>query len=543
MLGKDQAENFLLKKETNMKTNRLHKHLALAAVATAAVAATSNADVVYSGPVNIVVPANIDGTYMNVETGQYVNGPGSGAPGWDVNPYGTSTTAVSLFAATGTGYMRNPGAGTSTGRTNLAENTNIGSTSFFYGSSSATIGTLVGQWSANSSGIYGFKFRTAADGAGPATHYGWMRIAIGANAATRTIVDYAYESIEGASIAAGVGGGPPPAYDPCAAFNPVASVGNNNLPMNSTTATDLAIGSCGTAHKANYFKFVAPIDGSFGFNACLTTGVNMAILDGCAPGSSVLSCASGCQTALSLTAGQIVYCVIGGDSATTVLPSPINIVVSGPPLPACVEAAPAVFGDNVFDDTASTTPQVVQSNAAGTTTVTINKSVWYAFTAGATGAYSFRLCGSTGDTMIAIGAVCPTFGTTFQTIAYNDDAPLCSSGGTANLASIIDATNGGATGSFAGFPLTQDLVSGTTYYIVAGSYSATVSVTSNLVIDGPPQGLPCPGDYNGDGFRDGADLAALLSAWGTAGGDINGDGATDGADLSTLLSGWGTCPQ
>jgi hypothetical protein len=120
---------------------------------------------------------------------------------------------------------------------------------------------------------------------------------------------------------------------------------------------------------------------------------------------------------------------------------------------------------------------------------------------------------------------------------------LCSSGGTANLASIIDATNGGATGTFAGFPLTQDLVSGTTYYIVAGSFSATVSVTSNLVIDGPPQGLPCPGDYNGDGFRDGADLAALLSAWGTAGGDINGDGATDGADLSTLLSGWGTCPQ
>lgn len=543
MLGKDQAENFLVKnfqakKETNMKTNRLHKHLALAAVATAAVVATSNADVVYSGVINFSVNADTDGAYINVETNVLSNGPGSGVPGWDVNPYGSSTTAVSLFAATGTGYMRSPLAGTSTARTNIAEGTAIGAASFFYESSTATLGTLAGQWTANTTGIFGFKF-LAADGL---THYGWMRLAIGANAATRSVVDYAWETTPGLPINAGGGGGPPPDYNPCATFNPTASVGINNLSMNSTTAANL-VTSCGTAYKANYFKFTAPVDGAYGFNACATNGVKLAVLSGCSAGSSELSCAPCQVSGLSLTAGQIVYCVAGGDTAATVLPSPLNIVVSAPQLPACVSAAAAVFGTNVFDDTASTTPQVVQSNAAGTTTVTINKSVWYAFTAGATGAYSFSLCGSTGDTMMAIGAVCPTFGTTFQTLAYNDDAPLCSSGGTTNLASIIDATNGGATGTFAGFPLTQDLVSGTTYYIVAGSFSATVSVTSNLVIDGPPQGLPCPGDYNGDGFRDGADLAALLSAWGTAGGDINGDGATDGADLSTLLSGWGTCPQ
>ena len=53
----------------------------------------------------------------------------------------------------------------------------------------------------------------------------------------------------------------------------------------------------------------------------------------------------------------------------------------------------------------------------------------------------------------------------------------------------------------------------------------------------------CPGDFNGDGFRNGADLATLLSAWGTAGGDVNGDGTTNGADLAGLLSGWGNCPQ
>lgn len=55
-------------------------------------------------------------------------------------------------------------------------------------------------------------------------------------------------------------------------------------------------------------------------------------------------------------------------------------------------------------------------------------------------------------------------------------------------------------------------------------------------------GALCAGDYNFDGFRNGSDLATLLSAWGTQGGDITGDGATSGADLTALLSGWGACP-
>ena len=53
-----------------------------------------------------------------------------------------------------------------------------------------------------------------------------------------------------------------------------------------------------------------------------------------------------------------------------------------------------------------------------------------------------------------------------------------------------------------------------------------------------------PADINGDGAVNGADLAALLGAWGTDGAeypqlDINGDGVIDGADLTLLLSSWG----
>ena len=53
---------------------------------------------------------------------------------------------------------------------------------------------------------------------------------------------------------------------------------------------------------------------------------------------------------------------------------------------------------------------------------------------------------------------------------------------------------------------------------------------------------PCPGDLNLDGTRDGADLGALLGAWGTGTADLNGDGTTNGADLGVLLGAWGQCP-
>jgi len=50
---------------------------------------------------------------------------------------------------------------------------------------------------------------------------------------------------------------------------------------------------------------------------------------------------------------------------------------------------------------------------------------------------------------------------------------------------------------------------------------------------------PLPGDFDGNGCIDGADLTELLGCWGTSCGDINGDGTTDGSDLSTLLGFWG----
>ena len=195
-------------------SHRLNKHFALAAVATAAVAATSNAAVVYSGFINFACAVDTDGTYINVETATVSSGLGTGVPGWDVNPYSTSG-GMNFFNSTGGGQMRRTGVTTGTAG-NLAVGTVIGSAGSFntgtgnvYGTTAAT-GKL-GGWTLSSENIIGFKFV----GADTLTHYGWMRFLMGAagssgTSMTRTVVDYGYESTADASILAGAGIVPAP---------------------------------------------------------------------------------------------------------------------------------------------------------------------------------------------------------------------------------------------------------------------------------------------------------------------------------------------
>jgi hypothetical protein len=53
----------------------------------------------------------------------------------------------------------------------------------------------------------------------------------------------------------------------------------------------------------------------------------------------------------------------------------------------------------------------------------------------------------------------------------------------------------------------------------------------------------CVADLNGDHTVDGADIANLLSAWGTANSaaDLNGDGIVGSPDVAVLLNAWGVC--
>ena len=65
-------------------------------------------------------------------------------------------------------------------------------------------------------------------------------------------------------------------------------------------------------------------------------------------------------------------------------------------------------------------------------------------------------------------------------------------------------------------------------------------------VDGVPDSCQCSADVIPNGVVDGADLAAVLTVWGTNGGiypraDTNGDGLVDGTDLAVVLGSWGPC--
>ena len=181
-------------------SNRFEKHIVAAAAVAMGAAAAANAAVVYSGPVNFVCAVDIDGCYINVETNTLSNGPGSGVPGWDVNPYMTGG-GMNFFNSTGGGQMRYPGVTTGPAG-NLALGTSIGSTGSFNTATTAVVfGSAAGNWQYSAENVIGFKFV----GADTLTHYGWMRFLMGAagssgTSMTRTVVDYAYESTAGASI-------------------------------------------------------------------------------------------------------------------------------------------------------------------------------------------------------------------------------------------------------------------------------------------------------------------------------------------------------
>ena len=541
---------------------RLSKHFLAAAVAASSAsllaAHSASADIIYSGVINFACAVDIDGCYINVETGLLSNGPGTGVPGWDVNPYSTGG-GMNFFNSTGGGQIRYPGVTTGAAG-NVALNTPVTSTSSYNTATTpVTFGAAAGNWQYSANNIIGFRFVAAAG----TTHYGWMRFAMGAagssgTSMTRTIVDYAWETTAGLPINAGSQGGPPPTYDPCAPFNPSASTGTNNLPLNQTTSTDLPVaGGCGfVAYHANYFKFVAPGSGVYTIDTCASgADTRMAVLDGCAAGSAVIacndnSCGVSSSLVLNATGAQTYYIVIGASSASAVLPSPITVAVTPPPSPACSDAPALAFGTNSFSNASSTIGnQTVTTNATATTTTILYNAEWYTFTPAVTGVYSFSTCGSVNDTKMALSASpCPATGATLTSIAYNDDNCACSSGcGTTGISTYSSALNLTNTG----LPLTQELIAGQAYKLVMGSYSATSgSISGSLVIDGPAQPpASCLGDLNLDGVVTGADLGLMLGAWGacpggTPGclGDLNLDGVVTGADLGLLLGAWGPCP-
>ena len=175
-----------------MLSNRLAKHFG-AAASSALVAGAANAAVV-TWNCNLVVPNNIDGQYINVET--QVAGSAAGlVAGWDLNPYGTSTTAMSWFAAAApSGCVMGLGqGGTTSAVASLSAGTLVGAASTFGNTASSV---TAGGWVLNAANYFGFRFLAAAG----TTHYGFGQMTIGATMGVRTLNFVSYESVAATGI-------------------------------------------------------------------------------------------------------------------------------------------------------------------------------------------------------------------------------------------------------------------------------------------------------------------------------------------------------
>ena len=175
-----------------MLSNRMTKYLAAASAASVCVGAANAAIVHWDA--NFVIPNNIDGQYINVETQTFGSAAGLVA-GWDLNPYGTSTTAMSWFAAAApSGCVMGLGqGGTTSAVASLSAGTLVGSGSTFGNTASSV---TAGGWVLNANNYFGFRFL----GADALTHYGWGIFSVGATMGVRTLVSVEFETTAGAGV-------------------------------------------------------------------------------------------------------------------------------------------------------------------------------------------------------------------------------------------------------------------------------------------------------------------------------------------------------
>lgn len=166
---------------------RLAAYATLAGAALAVPALAPNADAtIITQTVNINIPTSTSGVYLNVATGANSTSP-SLAPGWDVNPWGS--TLLSMFNPAA------PSGGVYNGNASGYFNLTIGA--FISSASTWTSGNInpATPLNFNSSNNYvGFRFQDETNG--NQIEYGYMQISLSGSqfSQPRAIVSYSYDN-------------------------------------------------------------------------------------------------------------------------------------------------------------------------------------------------------------------------------------------------------------------------------------------------------------------------------------------------------------
>jgi hypothetical protein len=377
--------------------------------------------------VNIPVPVTQAGLWINVETGATTT-TASGPAGWDFNIYtsggytsgpatGMANIVLYTGSSSGSGFMRLPGTVGGTPPSH-APGTTIAPYGSF-GAGWATFGQQFGAWRLNADNFVGFKF-IAADGL---VHFGWARIAVGADSGSRTLAEYAFETTPGACIAVGATAGSPPAdcaapppYDRCETTNRVLAVGDN-LPVANQTTTGpfVAKGAgCGfVIEHANFYSFTPPSTGEFSINTCATSvNTRLAIVSDCGAGAAVLACnddfcAQSSAVNFAATAGVPVWVVVGGATASTVLPTFMPIAIEEPYDP-CANIEPIALGQTLVaaNDAVAPLDMTGYCDSGPLFPSIVYKANYARWTAPKTGYYSFAACPASFSAHVAVMTAC-----------------------------------------------------------------------------------------------------------------------------------------
>lgn len=256
-------------------------------------AAPALAAVVDSGPINIVIPDNPDGLYLNVVT-LAAAGTAGGAAGWDINPYSaTAGTTFNLWGPTTTTWF-NPQAVVG-GNYNLPIGTVIqgAAAAFFRPGAGTNVGT---QITLNSDqNFLGFRFANEANGG--QNHFGYIQVQFGATVATRSIVRIVYDNVAETPVTVSAGvvnTAPTLTYSPTTAAGvtfPAGAAGAANASISITAA-----GAAGTGQSAVTGCAISGA-GATSFGAVSTTPANGIFNSTTTTGSIDLTCTRGTTAA------------------------------------------------------------------------------------------------------------------------------------------------------------------------------------------------------------------------------------------------------
>ncbi|MBI5866418.1 MAG: hypothetical protein HZB38_18260 [Planctomycetes bacterium] len=337
-----------------------------------------------------------------------------------------------------------------------------------------------------------------------------------------------YQGATGAGTLTIAGCAPqPPANDACGNAIWIAA----GVPLNGTTtlATNDGTANCGasTASPDVWYRYRPTANATITAETCGSTSSYDTVLSsytGTCGALAQIACnddTSGCGLLSRITwagtAGVTYYIRVSGYSGAS---GNFRLSVTGgggvvpPANDDCSARAGIGLGATNFS-TAGASTDGISHAACGQ----IYNDIWYNFPAQATGTLTISTCGQVNfDTKIAV---------------YSDN-------GCTNYDARLLACNDNACGSAA--EVSIPVVAAQNYTIrLGGATTATGSGSVTLSM-----AAPCPGDLNGDGVVDLADLTTLLSHFGTASGatagdgDMDGDGDVDLADLTALLSQFGT---